>query len=441
MGLVILFFVSLSVLFFKGIFLKRGINSTDNILIFSCPREAKQVIGRSSTDQYFNEKVGMMRFNERKSAQKVLDEIKMNKEAFKGKEISLKMLKDSGLRFLIDRNLGNKNQQYSEVVLGKDCHYYIFKRIGEPIKVAIKPDVSVNVPTRTKIENKNQDNPENAYTAYARESQMKNDQMIASINQMDQQSDIDMQNLENFFAIGLGVYIGYQYNQTVIQQNNYRNQQVQQQSFLDAQRQALFQAQQKATYISPPASQINRQLVTNTDTTSKTMNDIDRYYQDRLTQVLRQGTAAGQSLETSSDIRKMYDEVNRQWAEAKANQFLTPNPQIQPQNNYLGRNLPTYEEKTAAIFAAQSTGRGSFSINNHDVDYVGGKRINFGSGSAGADIKNRQILFDKGSDASFSAFGRLVNFGDGTEATVNKDEIDFGNGKTCSIFAGEIKCN
>jgi len=47
--------------------------------------------------------------------------------------------------------------------------------------------------------------------------------------------------------------------------------------------------------------------------------ELDKKYQASLTDVLRAAANSGQSLETSSDVQRQYQEINRQWADAKAN--------------------------------------------------------------------------------------------------------------------------
>ena len=52
---------------------------------------------------------------------------------------------------------------------------------------------------------------------------------------------------------------------------------------------------------------------------NRSMLELDKQYEQYLAQVQRVAANAGQSLETSSEAQKQYQEVNRQWAEAKAN--------------------------------------------------------------------------------------------------------------------------
>lgn len=52
---------------------------------------------------------------------------------------------------------------------------------------------------------------------------------------------------------------------------------------------------------------------------NRSMLELDKQYQQYLAQVQRAAANAGQSIETSSEAQKQYQEVNRQWAEAKAN--------------------------------------------------------------------------------------------------------------------------
>ena len=52
---------------------------------------------------------------------------------------------------------------------------------------------------------------------------------------------------------------------------------------------------------------------------NRSLLEIDKKYEEALAQVQRIAANSGQSIETSSDARKQYDEINRQWAEARAN--------------------------------------------------------------------------------------------------------------------------
>lgn len=76
--------------------------------------------------------------------------------------------------------------------------------------------------------------------------------------------------------------------------------------------------QQLNKYLTMSIPDIKNQLLT-PSASNRALLEIDKKYQDALTQVQRMAANSGQSIETSSDARRQYDEINRQWAEARAN--------------------------------------------------------------------------------------------------------------------------
>lgn len=52
---------------------------------------------------------------------------------------------------------------------------------------------------------------------------------------------------------------------------------------------------------------------------NRSMLELDKKYQESLADVQRRAANSGQSVDTSSDARKQFDEINRQWGEAKSN--------------------------------------------------------------------------------------------------------------------------
>lgn len=76
--------------------------------------------------------------------------------------------------------------------------------------------------------------------------------------------------------------------------------------------------QQLNKYLTMSISDIKNEL-TNPAAGNRATLELDKKYQQALTDVQRAAANSGQDINTSSDARKQYDEVNRQWAEAKAN--------------------------------------------------------------------------------------------------------------------------
>lgn len=76
--------------------------------------------------------------------------------------------------------------------------------------------------------------------------------------------------------------------------------------------------QQLNKYLGMSINDIKSDL-TNPNAANSALLELDKKYQSYLADVQRGAAQAGQSIETSSDARKQYDEVNRQWADARAN--------------------------------------------------------------------------------------------------------------------------
>lgn len=71
-------------------------------------------------------------------------------------------------------------------------------------------------------------------------------------------------------------------------------------------------------YLGMSIPDLKKELTT-TGSNNAAQLELDKKYQQALADVQRAAANSGQSIETSSDARQHYDEVNRQWADAKAN--------------------------------------------------------------------------------------------------------------------------
>jgi len=71
-------------------------------------------------------------------------------------------------------------------------------------------------------------------------------------------------------------------------------------------------------WLGMPIADIKSELIT-PQATNAAMLELDKKYQDALTQVQRLAANSGQSYQTSSDVQNQVNEINRQWADAKAN--------------------------------------------------------------------------------------------------------------------------
>ena len=71
-------------------------------------------------------------------------------------------------------------------------------------------------------------------------------------------------------------------------------------------------------WISMPIQDIKNEMLT-PGAGNRSMLEIDKKYQEAVADVKRQAAQYGQSEQTSSDVQRRVDEINRQWGESKAN--------------------------------------------------------------------------------------------------------------------------
>lgn len=72
------------------------------------------------------------------------------------------------------------------------------------------------------------------------------------------------------------------------------------------------------SYVTSSIADIKKQIY-NPDSGNAALLNMDKQYEEQLKQVQRLAANSGQDLSTSSDVQRQYQEINRQWADAKSN--------------------------------------------------------------------------------------------------------------------------